>query len=93
VRLTRRGRVVVLGFFLILCALGVAVAAPATNAADPPGAARIAVVKKGDTLWSITERHLPGDDPFGAIEEIRRLNGLRDYTVHAGQRLRLPTRR
>jgi LysM repeat protein len=84
--------VVVLGFFLLLAALGVAIVAPATNAADPPGSYRVAVVKQGDTLWSITERHLPSDDPVGTIEEIRRLNGLPDYTVHVGQRLRLPVR-
>jgi hypothetical protein len=93
VRLTRRGRLVVLGFFLALAALVVALAAPASQAADPPGSGSVAVVQPGDTLWSVTARHLPGDDPFGTIEEIRRLNSMPDYTVYAGQRLRLPQRR
>jgi LysM repeat protein len=67
--------------------------APASRADDPPGATPTAVVQPGDTLWSVAERHLPSRDPFGMIEEIRRLNDLEDYTVHAGQRLTLPRRR
>lgn len=75
---------------LTLAGLAVTVAAPASRAADPPGAAQTTVVEPGDTLWSIAERHRPGRDPFGTINEIRRLNGLADYTVHPGQRLTLP---
>ncbi|HET6212895.1 MAG TPA: LysM peptidoglycan-binding domain-containing protein [Micromonosporaceae bacterium] len=92
VRLTRRGRLVVLGFFLALAALAVALAAPASQAADPARPAAVAVVRPGDTLWSVMERYAPGGDPFATIEEIRRLNGLPDYTVYAGQRLVLPRR-
>jgi hypothetical protein len=84
---------VLAGLFLLLAALGVAVAAPASEAADPRGRAPVAVVQPGDTLWSVAERHLPGDDPFATIEQIRRLNQLPDYTIHAGQRLELPRRR
>jgi LysM repeat protein len=93
IRLTRRGRLVVLGFLLTLAALVVALAAPATQAADPSGEAPVAVVHAGDTLWSVAERHAPGAERFATIEEIRRLNGLPDYTVHVGQRLRLPRSR
>jgi len=90
VRLTRRGRVVVVVFFIFLAAAVVAVLAPASRAADPPEAAATAVVRPGDTLWSVAERHVPSQEPFAVIDEIRRLNGLDDYTVHAGQRLILP---
>ncbi|HET8662510.1 MAG TPA: LysM peptidoglycan-binding domain-containing protein [Micromonosporaceae bacterium] len=92
IRLTVRGRVVVLGLLLALAGLVVVLAAPASEAANPAGAAPVAVVLPGDTLWSVAQRHVPGSDPFGAIEEIRRLNGLRDYTIHPGQRLVLPRR-
>ncbi|MEV4628917.1 LysM peptidoglycan-binding domain-containing protein [Micromonospora sp. NPDC049523] len=89
-RLTRRGRVVLVGLFLILAA-GLAVAlAPSSRASDPPGPAPTAVVLPGDTLWSVAERHRPSRQPFRVIAEIRRLNGLDDYTIHAGQRLKLP---
>lgn len=92
-RLTRRGRLVVTVFLLLLVAGLAAILAPASRAADPPGPVPTAVVRPGDTLWSVAERHRPGSQPFAVIEKIRRLNGLEDYTVHAGQRLILPTER
>jgi LysM repeat protein len=90
IRLTRRGRAVVLVLLSVVAALIVGLAASASRAAAPPGPAPTAVVQPGDTLWSIAERTVPGGDPFATIEEIRRLNGLADYTVHAGQTLTLP---
>jgi hypothetical protein len=71
----------------------IAILAPASRATDPPGPARTAVVLPGDTLWSIAERHAPGHDPVAAVEEIRRLNGLDGYIVHAGQRVAVPSSR
>lgn len=94
VRLTRRGRAVLVGFFVLAAVLVIAVLAPASRAADPAGAAsRIAVVQPGDTLWSIAERHSPTEDRVAAVEEIRRLNRLDSYAVHAGQRLAVPSLR
>jgi len=107
VRLTRRGRAVVLALGLLLAGLVVAgvlvvvvgvLAPPASLAADPTpaGAGRepaVAVVRPGDTLWSVAARHLPSRDAYGMIEEIRRLNDLPDHTIHPGQRLVLPARR
>ena len=93
VRLTRRGRAVLVLLTLLLAGLGVVSAAPAGRAADPVGPAPTMVVKPGDTLWSIASRYAPGRDPFAAIDEIRRLNGLSGYTVPAGMRLTLPRRR
>jgi hypothetical protein len=93
VRLTRRGRAVVLLGLLMLAGLVVALLASASRAADPAGPAPTAVVQPGDTLWSVVERHVPGEEPFAAIEEIRRLNGLTGYTIHPGQTLTLPDSR
>jgi LysM repeat protein len=92
-RLTRRGRVVLVGFFVLIASVAIAVLAPASRAADPSGPARIAVVQPGDSLWTIAERHAPRFDPITAVEEIRRLNRLDGYTVHAGQRLAVPQSR
>jgi LysM repeat protein len=83
----------VLVFFLLVAGLGLAVAATASRAADPARDAPTAVVRPGDTLWSIAEREVPGRDPVAAVEEIRRLNGMADSTVHAGQRVVLPAGR
>lgn len=88
-RLTRRGRVVVFAFFLLLAAVAVTLAATASRAADPSGPAPTTVVQQGDTLWSIADRHSSGDR-LAVIEEIRRMNALDDYTVYAGQELKLP---
>jgi Tfp pilus assembly protein FimV len=98
----------VLGLALLLAGLFVSgvlvllvggLAPPASQAADPvrPGAGSaghpVAVVRPGDTLWSVAARHVPSHDAYGMIEEIRRLNRLPDHTIHPGQRLRLPGRR
>jgi hypothetical protein len=92
VRLTRRGRAVVLALLVAATAVAAILLASASRAADPAGPGATAVVRPGDTLWSVAERHAPGRDPYGTIEEIRRLNGLADYTVHPGQELELPHR-
>jgi hypothetical protein len=104
VRLTRRGRVVLLtGLCLLLGVLVVAaLRIPASQAADPAGPGSVsgpgggppvAVVQPGDTLWSVAARHLPSRDPYGVIEEIRRLNDLSGHIIHPGQELRLPEHR
>jgi LysM domain len=90
-RLTRRGRIVV-QLFVILLASGVAaLVASASRASDPVvGPAPSVVVEPHDTLWSIASRHAPDRDTRSVVAEIRLLNGLPDYTVHAGRRLALP---
>lgn len=91
-RLTRRGRVVLLCVGLLLAGLFVAIAAPVSRAADP-AEPEVVVVHPGDTLWSVAARHVPSQDPYGTIEEIRRLNDLQGHTIHPGQELILPERR
>ncbi|MBO0870971.1 MAG: LysM peptidoglycan-binding domain-containing protein [Micromonosporaceae bacterium] len=88
--MTPRGRLVVLVLLLALAGLGVALAAPATDAAPPAGAAQTVVVRPGDSLWSIAAHYRPGRDTRAVVERIRSLNGISGYTIHAGQRLILP---
>jgi hypothetical protein len=90
VRLTRRGRVVILVALLVIAGVLVVLAAAPGEAAAPAGPAPTTVVRPGDTLWSVAGRYAPGRDRFLVIDEIRRLNGITDYTVHPGQRLVLP---
>ena len=93
VRLTRRGRAVLLIFFLVLASAAGLVASPAIQAvADPADRPASTVVQAGDSLWSIAARYLPSDDPFAMIEAIRRVNRLPGYTIYAGERLTLPRR-
>jgi Tfp pilus assembly protein FimV len=93
VRLTRRGRIVVLVALLLLTIGLAALAAAPGQAADPAGSLSTTVVAPGDTLWSVAARWAPGRDRFRTIDEIRRLNGIGDYTVHPGQRLIMPSPR
>jgi len=48
------------------------------------------VVERGDTLWDIAESlKLPRDTRL-VVEEIKILNGLKDYTIYPGQALKVP---
>ena len=91
-RLTRRGRAVVLAFFVLMASLASAVLfTTASRASDPDaGPAPTVVVQPHDTLWSIATRTAPGRDPYAAVAEIQRLNDLDGYVVHPGETLVLP---
>ena len=91
-RLTRRGRVVVLGFFILLASLASAILLTTASRAENPdiGPAPSVVVQPHDTLWSIATRTAPRRDPYAAIADIRRINHLDGYVVHPGQTLELP---
>jgi LysM repeat protein len=47
-------------------------------------------VQPHDTLWSIAGRAVPDREPYAAVAEIQRLNGLADYVVQPGETLVLP---
>jgi hypothetical protein len=83
-------RVVGLLLGMILTGGVAGLVATTSQAAGPPAAPEVVVIQPGDTLWSVAARHLPSRDPYGMIEEIRRLNGLPDNTVYPGQELILP---
>jgi LysM repeat protein len=91
-RLTRRGRAVVLAFFVLMASLASAVLfTTASRASDPDtGPAPTVVVQPHDTLWSIATRTSPRRDPYAAVAEIQRLNNLDGYVVHPGETLVLP---
>jgi|NGEPerStandDraft_6_1074524.scaffolds.fasta_scaffold100530_2 LysM domain len=95
-RLTRRGRaVVVLVATLILAAmfsLGRASTMAASDLPAPAAPLRTMVAAPGDTLWSIASRAEPGRDPRRTVDAIRHLNRLPGATVQAGQQLLLPPR-
>lgn len=91
-RLTRRGRAVVLGFFILMSCLASAILLSTASQAEdgPSGAAPSVVVQPHDTLWSIATRTSPGRDPYAAIADIQKINDLDGYVVHPGQTLELP---
>ena len=93
-RLTRRGRLVVVVLFLAaLFAGGVLFGSTSTRAtpeAGPTQAYEYVLVQPGQTLWGIAKEVAPQDDPRATIEAIRRLNALPDGGIQAGQRIALP---
>jgi hypothetical protein len=95
-RLTRRGRVVFTGLAalpLVVWAFGAILGAGGAAAESESlrsTAFEYVTVGAGESLWAIAESIAPNDDPRVVIDEIIRLNGLRDALVEPGQRLALP---
>lgn len=82
-RLTPDARLSV-GQKLILPATGPRSAAPTASAAVPPAGTSTYVVKSGDTLGAIAQRHRT------TAAALRTLNNLRSDTLHVGDRLSVP---
>lgn len=94
IRLTRRGRVVLLlvlvGLLLTAFVLGrTGTSVAATDTAAPAPYAQT-TVHQGETLWSVAKRVAPGHDPRAVVEQLRALNHLSSGSVQAGQQLLLP---
>lgn len=95
-RLTRRGRRVLVALAAVPLAAGVAFAALGGGAALASGDAGVTTafetvtVLPGDTLWSIAEEYAPGSDPRGVIQEIESLNALHGGSLQVGQKLAIP---
>ncbi|WP_305782749.1 LysM peptidoglycan-binding domain-containing protein [Symbioplanes lichenis] len=90
-RLTRRGRVVLLSLFLAAwCSASAVLWATASRADEVPRPGPSVVVHEGDSLWSIAERVAPGRPASEVVSDIERLNGLSDPLLRPGQSLVLP---
>ena len=94
-RLTRRGRVVLLTFFVLLASLASAVLWTTASRADEPpiGPPPTVVVQPDDTMWSLARRVAPGRNPQIVVAEMYRLNGMHDYSIYAGDILVVPPTR
>jgi len=96
-RLTARGRGVLLAIASIPLAVGIAFAALSGGSAIASGADTAAVsvetvtVMPGDTLWSIATGVAPEADPRDVIGEISRMNLLRGGELQIGQTLAIPS--
>ncbi|WP_033333508.1 LysM peptidoglycan-binding domain-containing protein [Actinomadura welshii] len=98
IRLTRRGRAVVIGFaatvtlVLLWLTVGPGAFAGSREDRETKHPARTVTVEPGETLWDIASAADPDTDPRLVVQRIIDLNGLAgDPTVHPGQELRLPT--
>jgi hypothetical protein len=94
VRLTRRGRlIVVLTMMALLVAVGLVLGHGSSQAAGRGSAAatsRTLTVRPGETLWSVAARIAPHSDPRLVVADIEARNHLDGVEVRAGQQLRVP---
>lgn len=92
-RLTRRGRAVLVGLALaVVMVLGVFFGAGSV-ATDEPGTpvpSTVVMVGQGETLWGIASAAAGDGSTRAMISEIARLNALDSSMVTAGQKLRIP---
>jgi hypothetical protein len=93
VRLTRRGRLVLLTLlvglaFAVLSLVGDQSAA--TGEAGTPVATRTVVVEDGDTLWGIASTVAEPGEVREMIHQIRELNALPSASLMRGQRIAVP---
>ncbi|KAA1419223.1 LysM peptidoglycan-binding domain-containing protein [Nocardioides humilatus] len=96
VRLTRRGRLVVFGFGVLLAfAMGVWFAAGSTATQDAGvEQVEIVTVAPGETLWDVASDAVAntGEGNVGdMVARIQDMNSLDSSMVMAGQKLRVPT--
>lgn len=93
-RLTRRGRLVVLLVAVVALALALGWGAQSVKAsAESTGSATAYVaVQPGDTLWDIARTVAPGDDPRDVVARITELNALPSSSLAPGQLLVVPAR-
>ena len=92
-RLTRRGRVLVLTALVALLFVaflaGRSGADASTEKASSPAYTQT-TVQPGETLWAVAQRVAPKHDPRALVDEIRALNHLSSATLQVGQQLLLP---
>jgi hypothetical protein len=99
IRLTRRGRLVLVVLPLMVAAAAMmllvgAFTAPAkaSGALSAPETVRV-TVGAGQTLWDIATLVAPERHPQDVIAEIAQLNNLESSIVHAGQQVFVPSSR
>jgi LysM repeat protein len=93
VRLTRRGRLVVVLAVLALLVVGFsATGHVASQAASSAGVqhARTVTVAPGESLWALAERIAPHADPRLVVDRIIQINHLAGARILAGQQLVVP---
>lgn len=93
VRLTRRGRVVVVLTVLLVALLAFVAlggGSMATSEAGERPATEVVVVNEGDTLWDIAASVAEDGQVRSMVHEIRELNNLDSSVVALGQKLHVP---
>jgi predicted Zn-dependent protease len=92
VRLTRRGRAMLVLLVAAVAFLAFSIGRVASQAGTEPtgSATRAVTVQPGQTLWQLAVQVAPQDDPRATVDRIRELNDMRTEVLQAGQRLVVP---
>jgi hypothetical protein len=91
VRLTRRGRLVVVLLFLLVLVTGLSLGMTSQAAGHGQHRAPATVtVQPGESLWQVATRVAPDADPRLVIDQLVRINHLPSASVAAGQQLVVP---
>lgn len=95
-RLTRRGRAVLVALAALPIVIGALVFALNGGVAAATGEQthvtfHYVTVQSGDSLWSVASRLAPNADPRDVIADLVSLNGLESAVVTPGQQLAIPT--
>jgi len=90
-RLTRRGRVVLVLLAALVLVLAARVGVAVASGPGEPVEVRVHVVSSGETLWGLAQGvAAPGEDLRDVVSRLVELNGLSSSGVQAGQKLLLP---
>lgn len=97
VRVTRRGRVLLLLTLVVVLFAAFSLGRARSEAAPVVQPSFSAVheettVQAGESLWTVARRIAPANDPREVIAQIRRLNDLASSQLRVGQQLLLPVR-
>jgi LysM repeat protein len=93
VRLTRRGRIVIVALLATLLLTAFLAGRSGVSSASTDTARSSytqTTVQPGETLWAVAKRVAPKHDPRALVDEIRALNHLHSATLQVGQQLLLP---
>jgi hypothetical protein len=96
-RLTRRGRAVVLLTLVTLLVAAFSLGRVGSQASPRSAGTQHStmsqtVVQPGESLWAVAKRVAPGHDPRAVIDQLADLNHLESSAVQAGQLLVIPAR-
>ncbi|WP_264031505.1 LysM peptidoglycan-binding domain-containing protein [Cellulosimicrobium sp. SH8] len=90
-RLTRRGRVVLVLLAAVVLLLAARVGVAVASGPGEPVEVRVHVVAAGETLWELAQGvAAPGEDLRDVVSGLAELNGLSSSGLQAGQKILLP---
>lgn len=90
-RLTRRGRAVLVLLAAVVLLLAARVGVAVASGPGEPVEVRVHVVAAGETLWELAQGvAAPGEDLRDVVSGLVELNGLSSSGLQAGQKILLP---